>query len=358
MAETLHNSNEPGRYNEIEAIFPTETDLHTRLTSAEIGSLWSQYLWDSMAVCFLQHFAENAVDAEIRTVIEYALELSQKHTGSIKEFFTKDDIPIPVGFTGKDVNAKAPPLFSDSLYLYYLSHMAKNGMSLYAQMLAMSTRPDIRSFYSNCFDTIRELDNKTREVLLSKGLYIGPPHISVQKEVDFVKRQGFLGSFFGSDRALHAMEISHLFFNMQRNSLGKAVLTGFSQVARAQDIRDYFLTGIEIAHKHIEVFSSLLEKGHLPAPIIWDTEVFESAAAPFSDKMMLYHTTFLTSVSSTFYGNAMGVSTRKDIIASYARLTAEVLKFAGQGAGIMINYGWMEEPPQAVDRAAPARKLH
>lgn len=212
MVESLANGDTPNLHRvTVAQENPTESGHSTRLTSAEIGNLWSQYLWGSMAVRFLQHFARNVKDAEISSVVLYALELSQKHTGRIKEFFITESIPIPVGFTDNDVNPNAPRLFSDSLYLHYLSYMAKNGMTVYTQALAMSSRTDIRSFYSECLDSSRELDNKTTGILLSKGLHVKPPYISVPEEVDFVEKKSFLGNIFGSHRVLHAMEISHLF---------------------------------------------------------------------------------------------------------------------------------------------------
>jgi len=128
-------------------------------------------------------------------------------------------------------------------------------------------------------------------------------------------------------------------------------------VAQSQEVRDYFIKGIEIAHKHIDIFSDLLEKDDLPS-IILDTEVINSNSSPFSDKIMLYHTTFIDAVSTGFYGFAMGASSRNDITASYARLMAEALKYGGEGANIMIKNGWMEEPPQADEGDTPNKKLH
>ncbi|MFZ5645747.1 MAG: DUF3231 family protein [Bacillota bacterium] len=330
---------EPGKY---------ESSL--MLNSAEVGNLWSQYLWDSMAVCFLQHFAENVEDPDIQSAIEYALKVSQKHTVKIRDIFTAENIPVPVGFTHEDFHQKAPRLFSDSVYLHYLSYMGKNGMMLYAQIMSMCTRSDIRDFYSMCLDSSRELDNKTLEILQSKGLYIRPPFMAEGAEVDFVEKKSFLGSFWGSDRPLHALEASHMFYNIQRNVLGKTILSGLVQVTQSDIIRDYFMKGIEIAHKHIEIFSSLLEKSNLPATTDWEIEITDSTTPPLSDKIMLYHTTFLIPVSTSFYSAAIGVSNRKDLTASYARLIAEVLKYAGEGINIMIDNGWMEEPPQAGGR--------
>ncbi|GAA3332464.1 hypothetical protein GCM10020331_092700 [Ectobacillus funiculus] len=34
----------------------------------------------------------------------------------------------------------------------------------------------------------------------------------------------------------------------------------------------------------------------------------------------------------------------------YSRLLIEILKFAEDGANIMISEGWLEQPPMAVDR--------
>lgn len=50
------------------------------------------------------------------------------------------------------------------------------------------------------------------------------------------------------------------------------------------------------------------------------------------------------------YGNALAFSPRHDIAANYARLAAEVGNYSEDGANILIDMGWMEQPPQAADR--------
>lgn len=43
-----------------------ETDHNVRLTSAEIGQLWSSYMADTMSNCVLRYFNEKLEDTEIR----------------------------------------------------------------------------------------------------------------------------------------------------------------------------------------------------------------------------------------------------------------------------------------------------
>jgi hypothetical protein len=38
------------------------------------------------------------------------------------------------------------------------------------------------------------------------------------------------------------------------------------------------------------------------------------------------------------------------LAADYIRLTAEIAAFAEDGLNIMIDNGWLEQPPQATDR--------
>lgn len=58
-----------------------------------------------------------------------------------------------------------------------------------------------------------------------------------------VRASNFMGSLFGKQRPLLAMEIGHIFVNTQSNMMGTALLMGFSQVVKDPDIRDSLLRG-------------------------------------------------------------------------------------------------------------------
>jgi hypothetical protein len=331
-------------------------ELHNaRLTSAEIASLWTSYVMDSMSVCGLKYFKEKAEDPQIRPILEFGLQLAETQMKKVKQIFINENIPIPHGFTDADVDPTAPRLFSDSFALQYVVHMAKFVVSGYSISLSSSVRSDVTGFYSNCVINAMELLSRSRNVALEKGLYVRPPSIPYPDKVDFVHKQSFLGNWFGDQRPLLAIEIGNLDFNIKRNTIGKALIMGFSQVAADKEVRKFMEKGRDIAADHIEAFGALLTKEHLPVPMTWDAEVTASKVSPFSDRLIMFHITTLIASGIGEYGAAISVSPRIDIASLYVRLTAEIMKYADDGAKIMINNGWMEQPPQAVDREALAK---
>jgi hypothetical protein len=71
---------------------------------------------------------------------------------------------------------------------------------------------------------------------------------------------------------------------------------------------------------------------------------------------MMFHTTFLIAIGMAYYGTSLSTSVRRDLSVQYSRLIQEVGKYSEDGANLMIENGWMEQPPQAADRDALANK--
>jgi hypothetical protein len=186
--------------------------------------------------------------------------------------------------------------------------------------------------------------------MLKQGTYIRPPHISVPDKVDFVKKQHFLAGFLGDKRTLTSVEISHLFLNIQTNAIGKALMTGFAQTAQDQEVKKYIVRGIQIAGKHVDIFSNYMKKESLPVPMSWDSAITDSTSTVFSDKLVMFHVAAMIAAGVGNYGMAMAASPRRDIGLKYASLIPEISLYAEDGANIMIKHGWMEEPPQSDDR--------
>lgn len=80
-----------------------------KLTSAEISNLWMNYQNDTMAKSVMSYFVAHMEDNDIRSVFEYALNISDRHIVKVTEFLKTENYPIPVGFTDNDVNLDAPP---------------------------------------------------------------------------------------------------------------------------------------------------------------------------------------------------------------------------------------------------------
>jgi len=328
-----------------------ELGKQIRLTSEELAQLWIQYLNDSSSICVLSYFLEKAEDEEIKPLITYALELSQSHIQKITTILTEEKNVVPYGFSiEEDVDLSAPRLFSDSFVLHFINQMSKIGLTSYAGSVAASVREDIRSYYMDCLGETMQLYKRSTDLLLSKGLLIRSPSLPNLEKVEFVKKQGFMLDVFGEKRPLTAAEVGNLFANLQRNALGIATLTGFSQVAHDKDVKQFFLKGLEVGNKHIRLFRNKLEESKLPAPMGWDSEITNSTANTFSDKLMMFFTSGLITLSVGYYGTAISQSPRGDISAMYNRLSLEVQLYAEDGANIMIKNEWLEQPPMASDR--------
>lgn len=328
-----------------------QSEHNIRLTAAEIGSLWAQYMNVSLAICTIRYFIEKTEDTQIMPVLQSALKLAQSQVQQIATFFRQDGFPVPIGFTDGDVTLTAPRLFSDPFHLYYIKNMAKPGMLAYSLSLSLASRTDIRSFLLSCIKTSADLDEMATQVMLSKGVYVRPPYIIASENPEYIQGIDFLGRVWGgSPRRLSSMEITHLFLNAQSNVIGKALITGFSQVAKSIEIRQFFQRGAEIADKHIELFSATLKESGIPGPMKLDTDITASTLSPFSDKLMLFHILTLQSMSFGSYAAAITASLRLDISVDYIRLAAELEKFGYDGLKLFISKGWAEEPPMTIDR--------
>jgi hypothetical protein len=290
-------------------------------------------------------------DEEIKPIVDHALHLSKSHIKKLTTLFKEEKHHVPHGFTiEEDVDIHAPRLYTDSYVLNFINLMAKIGMTNYAAAISASVRADITEYYTECMAETIGLYKKSKELLLQKGLFIRSPYLLNPTEVEYVKKQGFVWDVIGEKRPLIASEIGNLFTNIQRNALGSATLTGFSQVAESKDVTQFFTRGIEIGNKHIRLFSEKLQESNLPIPSTWAAEITTSTNKTFSDKLMMFFTSGMISLSVGYYGTAIAQSPRADIGVLYNRLSLEVQLYSEDGANIMIKNGWMEQPPMAADR--------
>jgi hypothetical protein len=322
-----------------------------RLTSAEVGKLWAVYMGNSMSTCVLNYYLKNTEDQEIKNIVQQALNLSEEFLQRIIKIFEKENFPIPRGFREEeDVNLGAPRLFVDEFYLYYLKYVAKAGLSLYSTAIPLMIREDVREFILYCNKATISLLTSLNVTMEKMGYLIKPPFIPLPKKIEFVKKQTYLNGFLGDIRPLHALEIAHLHDNIENNVTSKALLNGFHQGAKDNQVRDFLQRGKEITTKHIEACSQQLTNDELPSHPLLDDLVTTSTVAPFSDKLMMFHKIDMFSMKIRTYANATSLNGRHDIGVMYAKFLTDIARYVQDGASIMINKGWMEQPPQTVDR--------
>ncbi|WP_257348048.1 DUF3231 family protein [Pseudalkalibacillus decolorationis] len=332
-----------------------EADHNPKLTASEVSSLWATFQTSTMMNCGVKYFLETVEDEEIRSVLEFASDFIGDRIQTITQLFHEEQYPIPVGFTDDDVNTNAPRLFSDIMILQYMMNMGKFSHTGESILYSFSTRDDIAAFYYQCLADAKELANRARKVSLKKGVLVRAPYLPRPHGVDFVNKQSFLTGWFGNRRPLLGIEISNLFYNAERNALGHALTIGFSQVVGSKEVRKYMERGKEISAKHFEVFSSVLQEENLSTANSVASEVTDSTVSPFSDKLMMFHVSVLVASGIAQYGAGISASPRRDLGAMYTRLMAETGKYSEDGANIMIDNGWLEQPPQAADRESLAR---
>ncbi|MBB5171892.1 DUF3231 family protein [Texcoconibacillus texcoconensis] len=326
-----------------------ERSKNIPLTAGEMSALWNGYNTETMALYTFKHFEMVVDDDEIKKDILSAIELFQNNSKEIRKIFESENHPVPVGFTERDVNLNAPKLFSDETAQYLLKFISENGMQFYPTCLKFTSREDIRQFCTESSDKYISLVNQVTKTLLTKGMYVRPPQISAPEQVDFVKKKSHLTGWLGERRPIHATQITHIFLNIQRNILGKTLLTGFSQTVKSEKIKKFLTKGKEMSKKKLDEFHLLLQDVDIEVSLPSNFNVTNSTQPPYSDKMMLEIILTTIRYAIAFYGEALAVSTRRDLFTFYNKTIAEVTLYANECVELEIEFGYLEEQPKALD---------
>ncbi|PLT28664.1 DUF3231 family protein [Peribacillus deserti] len=325
---------------------------HPALTASEVAALWNAYMQNTMASCIIQHFSSVNEDEDNTELIQKALYTCNFVVNGVKKIFEAENHAVPIGFSDKDVNLKVPRVYSDLFTLRYIKYMAAFGTSAAAAILELLARNDVRQFFTETSILFINLYNDGTDLLLKKGAFIRSPTMPPMNKTEFLQNESFLSGLLGRHRPLTAIELSHICKNTETNSIGRTFLIGFAQTAQLPEVRKYMDRGSALAEKQETVFRDILLDDGMPLPSTWDSTISKSTDSPFSDKLMMFHTAQLNMISVTAYGAAIAGSMRMDLGAHYTRLMTEILQYSNDGVKFMIEKGWMEQPPQNVDREA------
>ncbi|MFS0906547.1 DUF3231 family protein [Priestia aryabhattai] len=323
---------------------------NVRLSSPEIGGLWGVYIQETMSVCLLNYFLHHLKDNEIKPILQKSLHISQTHITQIKDIFSKENIPLPDGFTEEDIKLSARPLFYDLFALSFVYSMSRMGMANLGFVTSTVARSDVLAFFTNALNQATELYAESTTLMLSKGIYDRPPMITYPEKVKYVKKQSYIVAAVGKKRPLNAIELTEMFFNIERNYFSVLLCIGLLQVVKDKEIKNYIRNGMEISEKQINFFNDLLKKEDLLGTVPVSMEVTNSTVSPFSDKLIVALFHFLNSIDVTLIGHALSLSMRLDLATYYSNLIGEILIYAEKGFNIMVERQWLEQPPQAPNR--------
>ncbi|MFC6604153.1 DUF3231 family protein [Ectobacillus funiculus] len=327
-----------------------------KLTSSEIGSLWAEYVNGTMTDVVNRYMVSIIEDEEIKAIFEDAIKTFEKQKKQLVTFIENEGFPVPIGFTESDLNKGAERLFTDIFCLNYLHIMTLHGLLGHSTALAVSVRKDLRYFYDSCDNDGKRMYHQTIELLLKKGNFQRDPLFYPAKNPEFVSSQDFTDGIFGKERGLTAIEIIGISFNLKKSVMAKTLSIAFSQVTQTKEVREFLTDSEKTADQQIQAFAKIMMADNLPVPKSWETEVTTSTNAPFSDKLMLYHTGFLFQTAQAYHGTGLAAAMRTDLVTTYERIILKNLMVIKKWFDLMVQNKWLEQPPLAPSRNEIAKE--
>ena len=188
----------------------------------------------------------------------------------------------------------------------------------------------------------------TTNYLLGKGVLARPPYVTKPKQVKFIEDKNYMSGLnvFSHKRPLNTIEIGYIYETLETSIFNMQLLAGFAQVATESEIKKYFIEGKELSKKIITEISEMLLQSDIQPPSTWTGKVTDSTLAPFSDKLMMFINSLISSTSLGFTALGTSFNMRSDLPLKLGLYSKDTFEYAKKGAKIMIKYKWMEEPPQ------------
>lgn len=321
------------------------------LTATEVSSLWSSYLKNSMDLRLLEYFNASSENNELKQVIEKMLNQSQDNLNELKEILIKGNLTIPLGFTNEDVRVDALKVFSDTFILYFCFDLTHLSLTTYPTALSDCTRNDVRDHFQKNIAFAIKIQNEIVDLMLSQGVYLSPPQVAIDSEVEFADSMIYLSGFFGGSRPLNTAEIANLSRIIHRAQFSKMVFVTFSKLAKSKDLKQHFSKGRDGIGKVSDSLQEILDKENIPISASGDYKIFDVEMSPFSDKLMLFFVnTCLGIFCFTLISQAITSSLRTDIVSKLDKIADDMKKYYGLGLLFAIKEKWFEQPPQAVNR--------
>ncbi|MGF7032244.1 hypothetical protein J2T17_003166 [Paenibacillus mucilaginosus] len=321
-----------------------------KLTSAEIGTLWAEYV-NGTAVHVVNKYMYSIIeDQKIKNLFEEAIKTFEQQKQGLSKFLENEGFPIPIGFNELDLNDGTKRLFSDTFCLHYLHIMTLHGLLGHISSLSASVRKDLRQFYNACDDDGKKMYNKTVDLLLEKGLFQRDPYFFPEESPEYVLGKKFLEGYLGDKRPLAATEIISLSFNIKKKILEKTMSIAFSQVTQSENVKKFLISTQQISDEQIQHLGDILREDNLPVPTSWETEITTSTDSPFSDKLMLFHMGFLIQTAQAYHGVGLASAMRTDLAVLYEKIILKNLGVTKDWFDLMTENKWLEQPPLAPNR--------
>jgi hypothetical protein len=310
------------------------------------------YISISARLLITDLFKDKTIDKEAQNILAAYILEAQAIKDKIANIFVTEKAVIPMGFDERDVIREAPPLYDDIFNIIFLRQMMKLSFGLSAVYTAMSYKKEVRELFKLNYDVTYKYFVMTSDYLLGKGVLTRPPYVTMPTTVEFIEDKNYMTglNIFSSKRSLNTIEVGFINETIEDNIFSMQLMTGFAQVARENEVKKYFIRGKELGKKVITEFSDVLLQSDIQAPSGWAGKATDSTAPTFSDKLMMYLVSLISSATIGVSAVGTSFSMRSDLHLKLVITAKNAFDFAKEGGLIMIEHKWMEEPPQMEDR--------
>lgn len=321
---------------------------HIKMSSTELGSLWTTYHKKTMILRILEYFIEKSDDQRAKELMTGLWEGLHPKVIEIKTMLENEGAAVPIGFTNGDVNLSAPTLFENGFDIMFCRILKEISMGMYVLHMTIAYREDIVQFYKQLTDLTQTYYNLFTQYLLERDLLPKPTYTMMPKTVDYIADTQYMKgtNLFGQKRQINAVEFGLIYHSYETNDLGLKLMRGFAQCSKDDEVKKYFTKGKAISSEILKELSDIMNQNNIQPPASSGGTLTSSVEAPFSEKLMLFCTYLLSGFSLGGHGFSVGFNLRNDLIVKTTVFGKDIYEYSLEGARLMMEKGWLEEPPK------------
>lgn len=319
-----------------------------KLTSVEFGALWTTYHKKTMILRILEHLIQHAEDHKAKTLMSGLYEKLEKKVIEMEVIMERAGAAIPTGFTQEDFHENAPALFTNGFDIMFCRILKEISMGMYVLHTTISYRAEIINFYRELTEITHLYYHHFTDYLLKNGFSKLPTTIKLPNSIDFITDTSYMKgtNLLGQKRQLNTVEYGLLYHSEETNLFGMQLMKAFAQCSKDKEAKQYFTKGQQISEEILQGTEKILLENNIPSPTMPGGVLTSSVDAPFSERLMLYCTYLLGGFSIGGQGFSSAFTLRNDIIAKSAIFAKDAFEYTLEGAKLMMEKGWMEEPPK------------
>ncbi|MBP2258770.1 DUF3231 family protein [Virgibacillus alimentarius] len=319
-----------------------------KMSGTELGGLWMTYQKKTMISRILEYFIEHADDKKAQHMMSGLWKQLHAKINETNNMFENEGAVLPQGFTEEDVNRKAPKLWENGFDIMFCRVLKEISTGLYALHLSIAYREDVINFYKQLSSITQSYYNDFTQYLLGKSILPRPTYTTMPTSTDYITDKAYMKgtNIMGDKRPLNTIEFGLLYHSIETNITGMNLMRGFAQTAKDKEAKEYFIKGIQLSKKILKQDSDVLLQNNIQPPATSGETLTDSLEAPFSDKLMVFCTYLLSSLSIGGQGFSASFNMRNDLDVKAGLQGKDVFTYAREAELLMISKGWLEEPPK------------